>query len=170
MLCSGTEKDALSSVASASGKLIPGEEVPTAGLADSAENNISATTDISARKRKSDAAAMAGSEEFTAVATKKAKVVLADAPVEKKRPVPRPVTKAKRSTTSSTTVSGNAQQKIAAENPLVKKRPIPAQDNSGDDTDPATPVPPAKKAKGNIRRTGKSFIFHFLLFKIVNDV
>jgi hypothetical protein len=168
MLCSGTEKDALSSVASASGKLIPGEEVPTARLADSAENNRSATTDISARKRKSDVAAMAGSEEFTAVATKKAKVVLADAPVEKKRPVPRPVTK--RSTTSSTTVSGNAQQKIAAENPLVKKRPIPAQDNSGDDTDPATPVPPAKKAKGNIRRTGKSFIFHFLLFKIVNDV
>jgi hypothetical protein len=122
--------------------------------------NTSSFPPLIGKKRKSESAPLSITGESTGTAAKKSKITLSptDQPVQEpsesvQRPRPRPLVK-------KADVGGKSSVMVSGIDKGNKKRSNPTDDEGGNVTNPATPVPPAKKVKGSqpLRRTGNCFI------------
>ena len=143
-------------------------------------NTSSILPPLISKKRKSESASLFITDESTGAAAKKSKMMASESPTNQpaslqkpsaQRPHPRPLAKKANvggKSSVKVTVSGNAQETETVIEKGNKKRSNPAEDSDeghGSATDPATPVPPAKKVKGSaqtakpLRRTGICFTY-----------
>jgi hypothetical protein len=154
------------------GKSVTGEKVSSGKeLVGPGMGGTSSFPPLIGKKRKSESAPLSITDESTGTAAKKSKMMASptnhDQPVQKpsvQRPRPRPLAK------KADVAGGETSVMVSGVEKGNKKRSNPAEDERGNTTDPATPVPPAKKVKGStqraqpLRRTGK--LFYLLLTEL----